>query len=240
MVMWQTGSTAGTLTGSMTTGSTSNVNLSAAGITQWAVWGQGTSTSLAPTSNSIGMTGISNLTGFSNGNSLRGLGQYGSYGESTFTWTNGTPTLSASGVASGIQFNNQPGGPSGVGEGFSFTVPANTIAAQLTLFTTTHDGISQLLATLSDGSAPPLTINTTQIGNNKAHTFYINYQANSNATLTLKYLLTSENSGYGNAAIQGVSTTYTVPGPLPVLGVASAFGMSRRLRRRIACTQSSL
>ncbi|MEB3259402.1 MAG: hypothetical protein VKP63_02105, partial [Cyanobacteriota bacterium] len=152
----------------------------------------------------------------------------------TFTWTNGTPTLTASGVTSGLQHNNTDGGPSGIGEGFSFTVPANTIAAQLRLFTTNHNGRAQLTATLADGSAPVLTLDTTEIGGNRAHTFDINYQANSNTTLTLKYLLTSESIAESNVAIQGVSTTFVVPGPLPILGLASAFGMSRQLRRRIA------
>jgi hypothetical protein len=239
VMMWQSGATAGSLSGSFTTGPSSNVNLSATGITQWAVWGQGTSNSLAPTDKSLDMTGISNLTNISNGNGLRGLGQFGSYGESTFTWTNGTVTPSASNVTSGLQHDFGNGNFSVVGEGFSFTVPANTTPAVLSFYTTVHDGIGRLVATLADGSAPALTLNTTTFANNLAHTFSINYQANSETTLNLNYILTSASSNYGNVAIQAVATTY-VPGPLPVLGVASAFGMSRRLRRRIASTQSSL
>jgi len=38
----------------------------------------------------------------------------------------------------------------------------------------------------------------------------------------------------GTKRIRGASTDYSsVPGPLPILGVAAAFGFSRRLRRRI-------
>jgi hypothetical protein len=241
VMMWQTGATAGSLSGSFTTGSSSNVNLSAPGITQWAVWGQGTSNSLAPTDKSFGMTGISNLTNISNGNGLRGLGQFGQYGESTFTWTNGTVTPSASNVTSGLQHDYNSGGYSVVGEGFSLTVPANTAPSVLTFYTTVHDGLGRLVATLGDGSAPAITLNTTSYASNLAHTFSINYQANSETTLNLNYILTNASSSNGNVAIQGVATTYApVPGPLPVLGVASAFGMSRRLRRRIASTQSSL
>lgn len=233
--------TAGSLTGSFTTGATSNVSLSAAGITEWAVWGQGTSTSLAPTDKSLGMTGISNLTAISNGNPLRALGQYNNYGESTFAWTNGTVSPTASNVFSGIQNLNTPGSPLGLGEGFYFTVPASTIAGQLTLFTTVHFGKAQLVATLLDGSAPPLIIDTTKIFENLATTFNINYQANSDTSLTLKFLLTEEIVDDSNVAIQGVSTTYTpVPGPLPVLGVAYAFSMSRRLRRRITAKPDTL
>jgi hypothetical protein len=239
VMMWQSGATAGSLSGSFTTGSSSNVNLTAAGITQWAVWGQGTSNSLAPTDKSLGTNGISNLTNISNGNGLRGLGQFGTYGESTFTWTNGTVTPSASNVTSGLQHDYGNGGYTPVGEGFSFTVPASTNPALLSFYTTVHDGLGRLVATLGDGSALAITLNTTSYAFNLAHTFSINYQANSETTLNLSYILTNASSTYGNVAIQGVATTY-VPGPLPVLGVASAFGMSRRLRRRIASTQSSL
>ncbi|MFN4867130.1 MAG: hypothetical protein ACK5GZ_12540 [Cyanobium sp.] len=42
------------------------------------------------------------------------------------------------------------------------------------------------------------------------------------------------NSGAANASTFGLTIgAVEVPGPLPVLGAAAAFGYSRRLRRRI-------
>jgi hypothetical protein len=117
------------------------------------------------------MTGITDLTSISNGNGLRGLGQFGPYGESTFTWTIGTMTPSASNVTSGLQHDFGDGNFSVVGEGFSLTVPANVIPAVLSFYTTVHDGNGRLIATLADGSAPALTLNTTTFANNLAHTF---------------------------------------------------------------------
>ena len=223
-------------------GAVSNVDLSAAGISEWAVWGQGTSTSLSPTDKSFGMSAISNLTALSNGSPLRGLGQFGSYGESTFSWTNGTVSTSASNEFTGLQLDPSYDPDAAVGEGFSLDIFAKPVLSHLQLYTTVHAGESRLVATLSDNSAPPLVLDTTLFGSNQAHTFTINFESDSNATLNLKYLLTKRFYPVAsNVAIQGVAVTYPappVPGPLPIFGLSSAFCISRRLRlrRRISST----
>lgn len=72
-------------------------------VLDWAIWGQGTSTSLSPTTSMNGGSGISNLTDINPNllNSLRGVGQF-NIGTS-FKWSDGTPTESAEGVYAGIQ-----------------------------------------------------------------------------------------------------------------------------------------
>ena len=61
---------------------------------------------------------------------------------------------------------------------------------------------------------------------------------NSSGNLTLTSLNGASQLGsnffFAQATIIPPATSASVPGPLPLLGVASAFGMSRRLRRRIA------
>ena len=231
---------AGTLTGSFVPGATQNVDLSAAGISEWAVWGQGASTSLSPTDKSLDMTAISNLTAISNGSPLRGIGQFGNYGQSTFNWSNGTVNTIASNVFSGLQLDSNIN-VNAVGEGFSLDILATPGLSHLQLYTTAHVGHSSLVATLSDNSAPPLRFDTTILGGNRAHTFNISFQPDSNATLNLEYLLSQRFDPRSNVAIQGVAVTFPTPpapGPLPIFGLASAFSMSRRLRlrRRIAST----
>lgn len=234
---------AGVLSGVATPGQVANYNLTAAN-TQWAVWGQGTDTSLSPTDKSLGMTGISDLTSINNGNPLRGLGQFGDYGATYFQWTDGTTTPSATDVYAGIQ-NEAYGGPSGVGEGFSFSAAAGSELRILTVFTTVHEGQGRLTASLSDSSAAPITIDVDSGGGaNAAFTFVLNFQANSaSQLLNVQFTLLADNGSYAaNAAIQGVSL-YTTPssgGAVPeptsaaiafVLMGGTALGKWRKARR---------
>lgn len=103
-------------------GAAVNQNLTLEGTEDWAVWGyaqNGTSALFSPHVQKIGGTGISALTNITNGNPLRGLGQF-TEGH-TFSWSNGTPTLSATGAYGGLEHDGeQPPKASNVGEGFSF------------------------------------------------------------------------------------------------------------------------
>jgi len=56
------------------------------------------------------------------------------------------------------------------------------------------------------------------------------YNYDSTASPPINY---ANSSGVSTYAISGSQPSSAVPGPLPVLGVAASFGMSRRLRRRI-------
>lgn len=205
-----------------------NVNLTTSGDLDWAVWGQGANTSLTPTTRKVGGSSISSLTNISAGSSLRGLGQFGNYGASSFNWTNGSPLANATGVFAGLQHENTTGK---INEGFSFTVPADLAIRRMTLYFDTHLGISTLSATLSDASATAYsqTFNATT-HNNWPGILTIDYSAASaGQTLTISGLLTSSPDPNANFAIQAVSLA-TVPEPsvLGLTGIAVLIGLRRR------------
>jgi hypothetical protein len=183
-----------------------NADLTGEGTIDWSIWGYangGTSTSLAPDVRKAGGSGISDLTSLSNGNPLRGLGQFGAYAH-TFDWSDGTSPVTATGAVGGLQHDGeQPPGASNVGEGFSFTVPADTTPRTLRLYVTAHEGQGELTATLSDGSAAPyseILDGTDQ--SNYPGVYTINYETKSpGQTLNVSYTLVSEQSNASNAAI---------------------------------------
>ena len=233
---------AGVLSGSFTEGRQLNYNLTAAN-TEWAVWGQGDITSLSPSDRSLGGTGISDLTHIRVGNlddtALRGLGQFGDIGTSSFQWSDGTTAVSASNVDLGLQF--VPLGEVDMrGYGFSFTAIASTDIRKLTLFAVLNDGKGELTASLSDNSAAPLSLETTSSNQaNRPFTFTVDYQASSaNQLLTITWKV----KDYGaidatNAAIQAVALYTTPRGEVPeptsmaIFGLG-AVGMAYRARRK--------
>lgn len=78
--------------------------------------------------------------------------------ERTISWTNGTPTLS------GSSSNDIFISGAGLGSGFSFTAPAGTATSTLTIYGRSYSGATQIVATLSDSSAPPVTLTTADPG----------------------------------------------------------------------------
>lgn len=62
---------------------------------------------------------------------------------------------------------------------------------------------------------------------------YLNIWGNSPGNYSFYVYSTSSNSYYGFDGPAAVSATAHVPGPLPVLGAAAAFGFSRQLRKRV-------
>ena len=148
---------AGVLSGGIVQSQLFHVKLTLQGTTDWAAWGYsggGTSISLAPDVRKLGGSAISSLTNLTNGTQLRGIGQFGNYGESFFDWSSATLPGSVINAATGLQhYTDQADtGISGVGEGFSFTVPADTATQEVKLYFTSHLGISTITATLSDGT----------------------------------------------------------------------------------------
>lgn len=195
----------GELTSSVTKSGFANVNLTDQGDMDWAVWGysnSGMSTSLAPDVSMAGGTGISNLTDIDPGtdDALRGLGQFRI--NHTFSWTNGSGTTSATNVYGGLQHN--VAATYETGDGFSFTVPADTTKKRLIVYTAVHYAVGELTATLSDGSAAPLTLQQdSKYNSNDPSRFIIDYSAGSSGqTLTIKFVVTwNNNDGNGNAQI---------------------------------------
>ena len=142
----------GQLSGTLSQAVGQHQDLTAAGATDWALWGTGFSTSLTPNVRKQGGSGISNLskTNVTDG-TPRNFGNFlFNQGDFAFDWSDGTPTATGSGVTAGVA-------PAAVGEGLSFTVPAGTTPQTLTVWTSAHYADETFTATLSDGSAPPFT-----------------------------------------------------------------------------------
>jgi hypothetical protein len=205
-------SSTGALTGSLSDSTiVTNHNLTTEGTTDWALWGTGANTSLAPVIRKSGGTAISNLTAISHGNDLRGLGQFGSISH-TFQWQNGTPTASASAVAAGIQHNNGEGGASGLNEGFSFTVPADTTTRRIRIYSTHHKSIGQVTAILSDNSAANFVAQASVYGENTSAVIEIVYRAASaGQTLTVEWLNPNEPDVASNVGIFAVTLATFAP-----------------------------
>ena len=227
------------INGSLTIGQNLNVNLTSLGTEDWALWGygsSGTSTSLAPNVSLAGGSGISSLT-YLNPHSqpLRGLGQFGvNFG---FSWTNGNTVASASGAWGGLQANDGVGPGLGVGEGFSFTVPADTFERVLNVYVDEHLGVGTLTATLSDGSASAYINSSIPIGANSPGDYTIDYSAASaGQTLTISWVETSYSSTYDNPAIYAVTLSEVPePGTMTLMVLAGmTMGGFVLLRRKAA------
>jgi hypothetical protein len=214
---------AGMIIGELSTSYQTNANLTTLGTQDWAVWGfanNGTSTSLTPDVTMNGGAGIGSLTNITNGNPLRGVGQFGRLGgQSSFTWSNGTPTASTSNTSPGIQHDGAGTGISTIGEGFSLTVAASTTPQTLTLYTATNYTDSKLVASLSDGSATPYTSNVVDLGVLDGSAIYtITFAANSpGQTLTISDITQTQDDSIdntGNVIIQAAALSVaSVPEP---------------------------
>jgi Right handed beta helix region len=210
------------ISGSLSAQSQQDANLTALGNEDWAVWGfasQGTSTSLAPDVRKSGGSAISNLTDIDpTGVPLRGIGQFG-VGQLPFgfDWSDGSGPASATGAAAGLQNNGLlPSSTTTNGDGFSFTVPADTSVRTVTVFASEHWGTGTLTATLSDGSAQPYTASVASpagdanFGGNEPGVFTIDYAAASPGQhLTVSWVETGDNCAAAghcdNAAIYAVA-----------------------------------
>jgi hypothetical protein len=123
------------------------------------------------------------------------------YGNNLFTWTGGAPTASGTAVAGGIYTN--PTTASAVGQGIRLVLPADTNSRTAVIYWGANSCAPQLVATLSDGSATPLTLTPTATGSN-IDIYYaatITFAANSaGQTLTIDMTVKTLQSG-GNIFI---------------------------------------
>jgi hypothetical protein len=217
------------------------VDLSAFGTEDWAVWGVGPSTSLAPDQRKAGGTAISALTDIPAPSApLRGLGQFGPPSEThpfTFSWTNGAPTASVTGVRTGIQHDGQPVAGAN-GAGFAFTVPASTTTRTLKIWVALNRAAGQLTAGLSDGSSPAFVDDVNiGVGDFIGQVYTITYAAASaGQTLTVTWKETGANCpGFGcdnvslhavalSGGSSGASTTPTLIRAVPNGGGTTVIG----------------
>ena len=187
--------TGGTLTGSFANFTPPTLNVTTEGTVDWAHWGNGGPTIFNHKVNVTQL--ISNVT-------YIGAGEHGWFTDcpTAFSWTDGTPTASASNKTMGILTNGA------VGNGLEITIPADTNLRTLKLYVGVWFTRGKLEASLSDGSAATYIDSTMDNNNGKINGVYtINYKAGSAAqVLKIKLTIVNQyNSPFGNVAWEAVT-----------------------------------
>ncbi len=182
----------GSLSGSLATPSGTQ-NLTSLGTLDWAHWGLTTAASFDH--NASVTQQISNFR-------LVGTGPANQYGNNTFgySWTNGTPTGSATNSTTGLYV-------AGAGNGFTITAPADTTPRTLTVYVGTYGGQGQLVAHLSDGSSADYVDSTLNNATGQAQGAYtFTYKAaSSGQTLSVTFTDITSGVGYSNVNLQAAT-----------------------------------
>ena len=182
------GQLAGSIAASIDTATT---NLSGAGTIDWVHWGN------------TGVPGIDRKATGGNpiGNyTVIGAGTVLNYTDDprALSWTDGPtgPFAETPGSGSGLYV-------SGIGNGFSISVPADATVRALTVYVGGLDSSGTFTAHLSDGSAPDFTDTTPAAPGQYDRAYTIYYSANSpGQTLTIRWTLAS---GAGNVALSAAA-----------------------------------
>jgi hypothetical protein len=155
----------GALTGRVATGVTGDVNLTTEGTADWAHWG---SVNANTFEHKAGVTSqISDVTPVGASQKVQLTGS-----PTTFSWTDGTGTPSMTATANEL-------GTFSWGHGFTFTVPADTAPRALRVYLGVSNLRGQILARLSDGSAPDYVDSTITSGALADGTYTLVYKAGS-------------------------------------------------------------
>ncbi|HEX4644807.1 MAG TPA: Ig-like domain-containing protein, partial [Verrucomicrobiae bacterium] len=184
------------------------VDLTAEGTADWAHWGL-----ISPDSfdHKIGVPRqISNFT-------MIGTNALHNFGDdfTTYSWTNGTPDLSAN-SSTGVFIY-------GLANGFQLTVPADTHHRTLKVYAGAFASVGNFQAFLSDFSAPAFTdTSVSNFSGNAYAIFTLNYSAASpGQALTVRYSSLAEfDQQFGNVTLQ--SATLQGQPPLVLLSPAPA------------------
>lgn len=158
--------TAGTLIGSQASAPAS-VNLTAEGMLDWTHWGLSTATDFDQKSG--GTNQISNFT------QISGAGTVSQFANAAVacSWSDGTPTASATGTTTRVYAG-------GLDDGFEFTVAADTTTKFLKVYAGCWNAQARFEATLSDGSAATYVNETLDdYGSGSAAAYTIKFAANS-------------------------------------------------------------
>lgn len=184
--------------------SAAEVNLTLVGVTDWIHWGKIPGS--APSTNAVRTdrkaSGASQISDYA----PVGSGSIFSYDDDPrpLSWSDGSPDFKSSG-------NNEGVAVFGAGNGFSISVPADTTSRTLTVLVGGWRAHGQLVAHLSDGSAPDFTSTTKGPFNEKGqfdHTFSLTYQAASpGQKLTVTWTLAPDGpiGGGGNVTLSGAA-----------------------------------
>jgi hypothetical protein len=129
------------------------------------------------------------------------------------SWTDGTPAASSAGNENGIYI-------AGVGQGFSFTVPANTTVQTLTVHAGGWNSGGTLTASLSDGSAANFVDVTGATNGQFDRNYTILYASRSaGQVLTVSWV---QSSGFGNVTLNGVALAGNPAVSAPIAGSIAA------------------
>ena len=162
------------------------VNLTAEGTSDWEHWGE------ASLNRKTGVPAqLSSYTAV-------GAGPVSSYANDPrpMNWSDGNPTLTSTGNQNGVYI-------SGVGQGFSFTAPADTAARSLVVHVGGWFSGGTLTAHLSDGSAPDFVDATTTAAGQYDRNYTIAYHAGTaGQSLTVTWVMTS---GTGNVTLSAAA-----------------------------------
>lgn len=180
------------------------VDLTAEGTADWEHWGIVTSGSVDH--KNLGPSQISNVT-------VLGTNTVEQYTNNftAFSWSDGTPTVSTAGTATGIFIT-------GLTNGFALTAPADQFSRELRVYVGGYGVQGVFEAYLSDFSAPPLVdMSVSNVYNNSYALYVIDYTAAStNQQLIVNYRsLDLFDYAYGNVTLQAASLQSS--GPVPVL-----------------------
>lgn len=172
--------------------STTTVDISNEGSSDWIHWGLNSATSL---DRKNGVTAQINYLKIGTGSQFR-------LTDATYSqkWTDGTPTQTNAGTTTGIFTNS-------ISNGFQLTVPANTTPQILRLYVGLWAATGKMEATLSDGSAPAVIDTSFSNQSNVSHAlFTINFKAASaGQTLTVKYTLIGTYISGGNVTLDSAT-----------------------------------
>ncbi|MDR5757044.1 hypothetical protein [Caballeronia sp. LZ035] len=176
--------------------------------------------------------------------------------EVAVSWSDGTPNASSNATtATGAIYapNNGVATPP-AGQGFSFTVPADTSTRTLTIVWGAYSAAPKLVATLSDGSAAPYTLTPAGPGSGSGEKYLttITFAANSaGQTLTVAITLVTpatgayayvsmQSAGYviSQAAISGIDTEQEANDVAAGSGTSSITGTSSTIQAKSLATGS--
>ncbi|HEX8723264.1 MAG TPA: Ig-like domain-containing protein [Pyrinomonadaceae bacterium] len=189
------GGTGGSLSGSVAVvANARNVNLTTDGTLDWAHWGLG------------GPAGFNHKAGV-----LQRISNFSVIGPvapgwrndnpTTYTWTDGTPTASVNSSPTEVVM------PTGVGNGFEFTVPADTTLRTLKVYVGVWDAKAKLEAALSDASAPAYADST--LNNSTSITkgvYTLNFKAaSSGQILRVRYTTVTDYVPNNNLFLEGAT-----------------------------------
>jgi hypothetical protein len=174
-------------------------NLTAAGTTDWRIWGTSAADSTTADDHRSGGSGLSDLTNIdiAPATPLRGLGLLGLSGgigassvPFSFAWSDGTASAtSAPLVRAGLQHDNFADDKT-PGDGFSFTVSATAAAQRLQVWVSAHHGTGKMTATLGTDSVTDVAISG---GQNHGGIYTIDFtgDGSSGQLMTVTYILDS-------------------------------------------------